>query len=745
MFFFPLIGVKYSPTVILFNVSTSTAIATPLSTWSYPTNGTTWQAGLTNQGVDRYAAKFDMSVSIDPTATQALVGIQWMNIVLLFNYTPTLMLITSKDNGPGAIGFGKGVVWFNDSGHSFAVLANVYSRNYAWISSKIYVYNGQLTNISKPISIFPNIQQPLYSFMSPIFLNIITTPKHLVLLDDQGYLFVILLAPTGYYSSTVGPNIEIVPAVSSQKPCIPGTYKNVTGIFQCSLCPPGTKNDGLNVTMATCVTCAMNTFCPLGSVSDSISNVQLSNVIQTMAYPKSPDISGLDDILFFTLFSIGSSPRCVALSPIFWTLIVASIVILLTMIMLVIKYCVKHPKAVDINNAFQKLFKRTDLIREGDMWAGGLATFCVLVLCISCCVFSAKYYASYPIETAGPSTYTCDTTIRNAKFSSSLQSLSIPVSESMQGIINLLDDQIVNLDVAFINTIYNCASDRFTLTFFSGANFLPISLNPSCNSSNYIVSYSVLLPFRLITVQFTLPSINTIGGLRIGLSALGNNESTTATLQDLAFSHAFNKTGRVLGIDASITLQLTKVINSSSPLVSGDDEILSGIWTGSFATNYYESFITDEQYLNLSLNDTDTQLTLIIAETPYYILNEQSPVARLPEIIYHDFLFITMIIGMFVLIFVIIEVLVLPCITFLTQKCRRDSTDRHRKDSDRRSSDSHERSQNSISHLDEKESTEHKRFNVIVNNTASASNNHTDRDGNDRQQLSPVWNHQAYL
>lgn len=737
-----LIGVQYSPTVILFGINALTTIPIAISKWSYPINGSTWQAGLTNQGVDQYVAKFDMSVSINPTATQVLVGIQWMNMVLLFNYTTTsLTLITLKDNGKNNVGFGKSVGWFNDGVDRFAILENVYSRSYVWSSSQINIYNSPLINISKPFSVFPNVQQPLYSFMSRVFLNIITTPTYLILLDTQGYLFVILSAPIGYYSSTIGPSSEIIPAISSYMPCMPGTYKNTTGIFPCSLCPPETKSDGTNATLTACVSCAMNAFCPLGSITDSISNDQLGDVIQVGAYPKSPDISGLDDILFFTLFSIGSSPRCVALSPIFWTLVSAAIVILLTTVLWLIEHCAPNPKAVNIAKRIIRFFKRADLIREGDMWVGGLTTFCVLVLCISCCVFSAKYYTSYPIETAEPSTYTCDTTLRNAQFSSSLQSSSIPVSTDMQEMIDLLNDQTVNLTVAFINTVYNCTSDEATLTFFSGTKLLPISLDFSCSSSNYIVSYSALLPFRSTTVQFTLPNTRIIGGIRIGLSAPGNSQSSTTTLQDLAFSYAFNQTGRIFGQDAYVGLQLTKVINSTNPLVSGGDEILSGIWTGSSTINYNESFVTDTDYLTLSVNEVETHLTIEISETSYYILNEQSPIARLPEIIYHDFLFITMIIGTFVLIFIIVEITILPCVTRVLNKDKEKSNEKNVSDNRRPSSSSQARSP---SNKQDSTSPEHINLNFIPEAIFTA-NQHNNHDQNDGQYLSSAYYRKTYF
>ena len=692
-----------------------------------------------------------MSVSINPIATQVLVGIQLMNAVFLFSYTTsTLTFVTSIDKGRG-LGFGKSVAWLRDTRSSVAILANVYSTTYVWSSSNIHIYDSPLTRTSTPVSIFANSQQLLYSYMSSVFISIITTPDHLVFLDDQGSFFIILSAPPGYFASTTGPDVQTFIAFSSQLQCTSGTYKNVTGVRRCGPCPTGTKNDGTNPIAATCVDCAANTFCPLGSITDSISNDHLRDVIQVVAYPQSPDVTGLDDILFLTLFSIGSTGRCVALSPIFWTLIVGAIVILITVTMLIIKYCVKDGKAENSYKTFQKVFQRADLIREGDMWPGGLATFCVVVLCVFCCVFSAQYYTSYPIETVGPSTYTCDTTIRNAQFSSSLQPLSIPVSDNMKQMIDLLDNQIVNLDVSFLNTIYTCiTSDVVTLTYLLGSTWRSVSPDPTCTSLNYIVSYSAVLPFRLITVQYTLPNTYIIGGLRIGLNAPGQNKSSTIMLQDLGFSQVLNQSGRMLGQNAYITLQLTKVINSTSPLVSGNDEVLSGIWAGSFTLNYYESFMTDTEYLIVA-PQTSTKLTLVISETSYFILNEQKPIARLPEIVFHDFLFITMIIGMFVLIFIIIEVLILPCAKFLIRRCRSKDDDKQRKGDSRRPNAADDDLENSSSYST-KPAHIKKKLNIATVNDSGAlqeqsftSIQSANRSENGGHQWSPTWKHEAFL
>jgi len=174
-----------------------------------------------------------------------------------------------------------------------------------------------------------------------------------------------------------------------------------------------------------------------------------------------------------------------------------------------------------------------------------------------------------------------------------------------------------------------------------------------------------------ITVQVSLLNIYTIGGLRIGLSASGQVNSTTLTLQQLDFSQTFSQNGRMVGQNPNIALQLTKVINDTASLVSGNDEVLSGLWIGSFTMNYYESFFSDSDYLNAPAG-TATNLTLAITETPYYILNSQSPIARLPEIIYHDLLFTIMILELFGLMFLIFKLGIIPLIVFLIRRWKPD-------------------------------------------------------------------------
>jgi len=70
-------------------------------------------------------------------------------------------------------------------------------------------------------------------------------------------------------------------------------------------------------------------------------------------------------------------------------------------------------------------------------------------------------------------------------------------------------------------------------------------------------------------------------------------------------------------------------------------------------------FITADNYV-MSANLTSMTLTIVISETPYYIKNTQSPIAKEPEIIFHTLLFAFLCLEISGLIFLIFKLLLIP-------------------------------------------------------------------------------------
>ncbi|CAF4702350.1 unnamed protein product, partial [Rotaria sp. Silwood2] len=213
-----------------------------------------------------------MSVDInnfDPT--RVLVGVPYLNTVFHFivsNDGTKLTLSSQADNGNG-VGFGKGVAWLGSD--QAAILANKYKSTFSsWLSSQIWLYT-QLTTMgldTAPTAIIPNSQQPLPLAIDSQFLNIVSTPNSLAVLDVAGGILLILSTAPGFYASTdtsLSSEPISIPVISTEQKCPAGTMKNDMGIHPCSLCSSGSRS---STGSTNCTACASSAFCPLGAVAE---------------------------------------------------------------------------------------------------------------------------------------------------------------------------------------------------------------------------------------------------------------------------------------------------------------------------------------------------------------------------------------------------------------------------------------------------------------------------------------------
>ncbi|CAF4864936.1 unnamed protein product [Rotaria sp. Silwood1] len=456
--------VKYSPIIYLLNFNSSNHHPIVVDQYIPIATPSTWQDLLTYLDVNIYSAKYDMSISINSRG-DVLVGMQFINRVFLFSVNisnPTQLIYINRNTNGRSLGNGKSLAWL-DNENVAAILINTYSLNYQWSSSQIYLYDMK-SNVynsnSTPISIFPNYHQVLPQSFSPVFLNIVSSPISLTLMDHSGNLLIFTPTSTGFYPSI--PTTGSKPLITSPQPCPPGMYKDQVGINDCILCPTGTKNSGNATTQ--CTPCALDAFCPLGSVSE-ISSSALENIAQLIAYPKSPESTIFDEVSLQNMFHIGTG-RCLLVSPLFWTLIVGGLAILIAIVIKLLKYFVDHTTYVRIKNRTHYIFKKTDLIGEGELWVGGLASFAVVVLVSFAYGFSNSYYKQYPIETSTDSYFACDLSTRNAKFQTSLQALGIPPSKNEKKMFDLLNEQSLS------GNIWSCIR-LVQINFATNLSFAP--------------------------------------------------------------------------------------------------------------------------------------------------------------------------------------------------------------------------------------------------------------------------------
>jgi len=557
---------------------------------------------------------------------------------------------------------GKAVGWLDTD--IAVVLVNTYSFSYVWSSSQIFVYNmSASSNTFTVTAIFPNIQQPLVPTFGPALLSLVVTQNGTMgILDVAGDYYILLPSPAGSFSDSSSSSS------STSYPCVGGTFAPRPNFLPCSLCPSGTTTNGLTG-QSSCIPCRNDTFCPLGAAAGNIdlSSPLLTNINQVFAYPDSPQSIRFDNILIQNMLVIhaASSQHCLLVSPLFWATIVISIGIVVWLVMLLFKYYIKHPRGKQARQHIKTILKKADLIGEGEMVIGGLFSFAIIVLVAFAYSFSHYYFHRYPIEQIqGDASFACNPKLSNAQFISGLMTTGIPPGDAKVPIFTLLDAQSLTLYIEFVNTLFKCTD--VTATQLKDTR-LDLTIS-SCNDNDNTVSIALVLPSHGMNIQIILADKNTIGGLHMRLEGPGaeeENETLEAiyTLVDLDFAQTFSVSGRLLTQQPSCTLQLTKVINQTYPLSEGGMTQFNGIWLPSFSANLDQMFVDESEYMHAT--SSNTILSIVISETPYYMQNIQKPITDEAELIFTNILFTIVCFEIFGLGFLLFKLIILPLIRHL--------------------------------------------------------------------------------
>ncbi len=184
-----------------------------------------------------------------------------------------------------------------------------------------------------------------------------------------------------------------------------------------------------------------------------------------------------------------------------------------------------------------------------------MVSFAIIVFLIFAYVFSAAFYREYPSEDTGPSTFACNEIIRNVKYESGLQSLTIPASKEEQPMLDLLNKQHFTLRLDLLNTIASCKS--LSVQRILGSSTTKLISN--CTNSIGILSAAVELSYQKVIIKWILNDIALVGAVRLSLSA-DEMENESYRLKELNFSQTFyDNSNRTLAQTTNINLELTKV------------------------------------------------------------------------------------------------------------------------------------------------------------------------------------------
>ncbi|CAF3714777.1 unnamed protein product [Rotaria sordida] len=617
----------------------------------------------------RYAStyQFDyvMSVSIHDATQQVLIGVPQLHKTYLFSFNSTNLTLINTFNHSA-----RSTSWLDDDGIQAGLLLNGQST-LPWAQSRIQVINISSNDI---LYAYPNNQQSLeqWSNTPSTFIRLTKTYDYqLVILTTDGVVVLVPSADAGYYRKTD----DINNPLQYQVTCPRGTYKSIRGPTPCTVCPTRTRSSssnvsynssqGINVGYPTiqCIACSSNSICPLASISD-VNKSLFQSKSQAYAYPTSSSMASFDDILMENTFILHTNPyRCLLISPFFWALITLCLAFIILLIMGILYFSPTRKKH------FQRLkclLRHSDLIGNGELWFGGLISFSIIVLIGYSFWFGTVFVIEYPIEKSNDPYFVCDKSITNTQFSSTLQLLATIKSDEERPIFDMLDNQKFTMTINFLQTGFTCndVAEQENIGTYS-VTFPPGNCTEESDSAILTVAYNI--PSHQMTIQINLTGLYYIGGARICLTgSFATMNDSAYVVQKLDYCQLFYTSDQTLSQTIEINFALTKVINRTESLDYSDSTNYSGIWIPTSSNGSLNDRLTYLQQ-GAFLRYLSTQHILIISfsETEFYVINKQEPIARRGEIIFHNILFTTTIIGIFALGFLLFKLIFTPILKWI--------------------------------------------------------------------------------
>ena len=259
-----------------------------------------------------------------------------------------------------------------------------------------------------------------------------------------------------------------------------------------------------------------------------------------------------------------------------------------------------------------------------------------------------------------------------------MQSLGIPIPNSTQPIYHLLNSQQFILTVTLLNT--NVDTD-VNVTQVVGTRTTRLQRRLSVLTSGCL-AISCNLTSNIATVIFNISSFQTIGGLRIGLSASSIVDGKNVA-KEIAFANSFSVTNRIMSQQPYFTIELIQVINETKPLAVTDVSNYSGIWIPTFTQQNDRNFYTETAY-EMFHTQPYTLLTIDIQQGTYYIYNLEKPIIRTTAVIFKNILFASMCMEIFGFVLLIFKLVIVPLVRLIVRRiqCKESKEDEDEDDSD---------------------------------------------------------------
>lgn len=140
-------------------------------------------------------------------------------------------------------------------------------------------------------------------------------------------------------------------------------------------------------------------------------------------------------------------------------------------------------------------------------------------------------------------------------------------------------------------------------------------------------------------------------------------------VQEMDYCDFFYTSDQTLGQTTEFYFALTKIINATDALDYSGSINYSGIWIPTTTHGSLNDHLAYDQR-GVHIRYLSTQHTIIISfsETQFYVINQQQPIARMGEVIFHSIIFTTTIIGIFAFGFLIFKLTFMPIVLWIIKR-----------------------------------------------------------------------------
>lgn len=140
-------------------------------------------------------------------------------------------------------------------------------------------------------------------------------------------------------------------------------------------------------------------------------------------------------------------------------------------------------------------------------------------------------------------------------------------------------------------------------------------------------------------------------------------------VQEFNYCELFYTSDQTLGQTTEINFSLTKVINQTESLDYSGSTNYSGIWIPTSSHGILNDRLAYlQQGAFLRYLSTQHTITITLSETEFYVINQQEPIARMSEVLFHDVVFTTTIIGIFALVFLLFKLTFMPIVLWIIKR-----------------------------------------------------------------------------